>query len=168
MKYEGKAHIVGDNINTDYVIASHRKRDTIDPDVLKEYFLEDIEPGFYKRIEQGDILVAGKNFGCGSAMEVAATVIKATGIRAVLAKSFSRSFYRNGINNGLLLIELDTNGIENLDVIRVELESEKTMVINESKNIQTTCTPLPSMMQKILQSGGIVPYFVQNGGNLKL
>lgn len=159
MDFSGKAHIVGDNINTDYIISSRRKRDTIDPNILKQYFMEDVDPTLHTKIADGDMIVAGTNFGCGSAMEVAATVIKALGVRVILAKSFARSFYRNGINNGIVLIEIDTSSIEDGDEIHVQLMDQQTVVDVVSKHLHFQTSPLPLITRNILTSGGIVPYF---------
>jgi 3-isopropylmalate/(R)-2-methylmalate dehydratase small subunit len=138
---EGRARRLGDNINSDYIIASRRKRETLDPSVLKRYLLEAVDPGFAASVQPGDVLVAGRNFGCGSAMEIAVTVLQAAGIRAVLAQSFARSFYRNAINNGLLALEWDTTGIREGD--RVQLKQS---------------APLPGLMLEILEAGGLVSW----------
>jgi len=87
----GSARVLGDDINTDYIVPSHRKKETIDPDILRAFIFEDIAPGFYDAMDDETILVAGTNFGCGSAMEVAVTVLQAAGVKAVIAKSFSRT-----------------------------------------------------------------------------
>ena len=159
----GRARVVGDDINTDYIISSTRKRDTLDEQVLKRYLLEAVDPSFAASVRDGDILVAGRNFGCGSAMEVAATVILAAGIPAVAARSFSRTFYRNAINNGLLPVECDWSGIEEGDALEITLGDREVLLRDETRGLQLTAAPIPPLMFRILEAGGLVPY-VRAGG----
>src|SRR5439155_2097332 len=129
-RIEGRARVFGDDVNTDYIISSARKKETIDEQMLKRYLLETVDPSFAASVRDGDVLVAGRNFGCGSAMEVAATVILAAGIRAVIAQSFARTFYRNAINNGLLPVECDTSAIVEGDQLTVRLADTRVEVAN--------------------------------------
>jgi 3-isopropylmalate/(R)-2-methylmalate dehydratase small subunit len=163
IELSGRARILGDDINTDYIIASTRKRDTLDENILKEYLLETVDPLFAATVQSGDLLVAGHNFGCGSAMEVAATVILAAGIRAVLAKSFARTFFRNAINNGLIPVECDTSEISEGDALTVRLDGSSLSVEDHSASVALRAVALPSMMTEILAAGGIVD-FVRSGG----
>lgn len=162
--HEGRARLVGDDINTDYIIASTRKRDTLDEHLLKRYLLETVDPAFAASVRDGDILVAGANFGCGSAMEIAATVILAAGIRVVLARSFARTFFRNAINNGLLPVECETRGIAEGARLRVELTEDGLVVTDLSTGAPVAGTSLPPSLRAILDAGGIVPYV--RGGRL--
>jgi 3-isopropylmalate/(R)-2-methylmalate dehydratase small subunit len=155
---DGRARVLGDDINTDYIIASTRKRDTLDEQVLKKYLLETVDPAFAASVKTGDIIVAGSNFGCGSAMEIAVTVILAAGINAVLARSFSRTFYRNAVNNGLLAIESDTSGIVEGDVLAVSGSDDGVVVNDRSRGVSIVAQPLPAMMREILAAGGLVEY----------
>ena len=155
----GTARRLGDDINTDYIIASSRKKETLDPTVLKQYLLESIDPTFAASVHPGDLLVAGKNFGCGSAMEIAVTVVLSAGIRAVLARSFARTYYRNAINNGLIPIECDTSGIVEGTTLRVVLDESGVHVIDDNRGREVSGLPLPPIMIDILGEGGLVPYF---------
>lgn len=160
---DGRARVLGDDINTDYIIASTRKRDTLDESVLKRYLLEAVDPAFAASVRPGDLIVAGANFGCGSAMEIAATVILAAGIKAVLAKSFSRTFYRNAVNNALLPIECDTSPIREGDRLRVSMDDRTAIVTLLDRDETIAAAPLAPFMAGVLSAGGLVPY-VRNGG----
>jgi 3-isopropylmalate/(R)-2-methylmalate dehydratase small subunit len=164
MTLTGRARLFGDDVNTDYVISSSRKRQTIDAHALSCYLFESIAPDFAASVQPGDVLVAGRNFGCGSAMEIAVTVIQAAGIRAVIARSFARSFYRNAINNGLLVVECDTAGIAEGDRLSVSLTDDQTSVRDPAQGLVRAGAPLPPIMRRILEHGGLVPYLAANGG----
>ena len=164
IRLDGRARLLGDDVNTDYIITSARKRETIDTDVLKQYLLETIDPGFAASVLPGDILVAGRNFGCGSAMEVGVTVPYAAGIRAVLARSFARTYYRNAINNGLVPVECDTTTIHEGDRLVVDLTTTEFTVRNETQQTAFAARALPVHMLRILDAGGLVPYFRAHRG----
>jgi len=159
----GRARKLGDDINTDYIIASTRKRDTLDEQVLKRYLLETVDPNFAASVQPGDLIVAGRNFGCGSAMEVAATVILAAGIRAVLAETFNRTFYRNAVNNGLIPIECDTSAIDESDRLSIEVANGKIGVRNLTSSQSLVAHRIPPLMTEILDSGGLVPFVREHG-----
>jgi len=158
----GRARIFGDNINTDYIITSRRKRESLDPNVLRQYLFEEIDAEFAASVAPGDLIVAGKNFGCGSAMEVAATAVLGAGIRAVLARSFARTYYRNAVNNGLIPIACDTASIREGD--QLEIESAGSVRVRSLTTGETIeAEPLPAIMLEILEAGGLVPYFRRHG-----
>jgi 3-isopropylmalate/(R)-2-methylmalate dehydratase small subunit len=158
----GRARRVGDDVNTDYIISSSRKRETIDEQILKRYLLESVDAGFAASVRPGDLLVAGRNFGCGSAMEVAATVILAAGIKAVVARSFARTFYRNAVNNGLLPIECDTRDIAEGDPIVVTAAGGRVLVGTPS-GLAWPATMPTGIAARILDAGGLVAYLRANG-----
>lgn len=155
---KGRAWVFGDDINTDYIISSKRKRDTLDTRILSQFLMEDIRPGFGSLVQEGDFLVAGKNFGCGSAMEIATAVIIGSGIRAVIAKSFSRTFFRNSINGGLLLVEADTDRINEGDILSVIHQKGSIIVRDHTTKEDFDGKGIPDFLNSIVQAGGLIPY----------
>ena len=160
----GRARLLGDDISTDALIASSRKKETIDPVVLSRYLLEDHDPAFAASVRDGDILVAGSNFGCGSAMEVAVTVVLAAGIRAVVARSFSRTYLRNAMNNGLLPVVADTAGIREGESITLSADASGRLRIERPGRQSIKCEPIAPFMFEMLASGGLVAYLRLHGG----
>lgn len=164
MELKGRARRLGDRINTDYIISSSRKKETLDPHELKRWLLESVDSGFAASVKRRDILVADEAFGCGSAMEVAVTVVLAAGIKAVVAKSFSRTYYRNAINNGLVPVECDTSGIAEGDKLEIRVGAEGVNVTNKTTGTEIDACPLPPFVSGILEAGGLVPYLKAHGG----
>lgn len=156
MKLKSKAHKFGSNINTDYIIASKHRGKALNYSELSKHLMEDIKPGFINTINNGDFIVADENFGCGSSRGYAPKVILEAGIKAVIAKSFARIFFRNAINIGLLLIETETTGIEDGDELSLHLDLG--YIYNITKDYKMEILPLPEMMQNILKKGGLVNY----------
>ena len=166
MTIHGRARVLADDVNTDYIISSSRKRATIDPKQLAPYLLERASPEFAASVRPGDVLVAGRNFGCGSAMEVAVTVIQAAGIGAVVARSFARSFFRNAFNNGLRAVECDTASFHEGDTITIQVSDGsdgEVRVHNETRNVTVAGASLPPIIQELIRHGGLVPYLAARG-----
>ena len=164
MKLVGRAHRFkqNDDINTDYIISGRYKFKIQDPKELAKHVMEDLEPDFYKRIQKGDFIVAGRNFGCGSSREQAPQAIKFAGISAVIAKSFARIFYRNAYNLGLPAIEAETDDIEEGDELDINLNAG--IISNKTKDREIKIAPLPRTMQVLLEEGGLVEHFKKHGG----
>lgn len=157
----GRAHRFGDNINTDYIISGKYKFKTLDMNELAKHVMEDLDPEFYNKVREGDFIVAGRNFGCGSSREQAPLAIKHAHIGAVIAQSFARIFYRNAINKGLPVVECDTSQIDSGDELEVDLG--RGVVRNITKGIEIQAKPLPPVMLKILSDGGLVEHFKKYG-----
>ncbi|MTI65986.1 MAG: 3-isopropylmalate dehydratase small subunit [Firmicutes bacterium] len=153
----GKVFKYGDNIDTDVIIPA-RYLNTSDPMELAKHCMEDIDVDFYKKVNKNDIIVGGKNFGCGSSREHAPISIKATGTSCVIAKSFARIFYRNSFNIGLPILECEeaSTKIDNGDEIEVDFDTGE--IKNITKEETYKAEPLPEFMQKIIEKGGLVEY----------
>lgn len=166
MILKGHAHKFGNDINTDYIISGRIKFRVQDPYELAKHVMEDIFPDFYKRVNKGDFIVAGENFGCGSSREQAPMAIKYAGISAVLAKSFARIFYRNCFNLGLPAIEVNTDEFQDGDEVEVDLDNGiiKIKGIGKAKEKEIKIPPLPKTMQTLLSDGGLVEHFKKHGG----
>ena len=161
MKANGHVFKYGDNVDTDVIIPA-RYLNSSDPKELALHCMEDIDTGFVKNVHQGDIIVADKNFGCGSSREHAPLAIKASGISCVIAKTFARIFYRNAINIGLPIIECPkaAEGISAGDEIEVEFDSGIIRNITTGEEFQGQA--FPPFMQKIIAAEGLVNYINQN------
>ena len=162
MLLKGKAWRFGDNISTDHIIPGRFFHLRSDLDELAKHVFEDVAPGFFTKAEKGDIIIGGQNFGLGSSREHAPIVIKLSGIDAVVAKSFGRIFYRNAINVGLAAIVCDVEGIDEGDLL--ELQVTEGILLDRTKGLEKRFSPLPEIMQKILNQGGLVNYIRKHGG----
>lgn len=157
MIYQGKVHKVGDHIDTDAIIPA-RFLVTGDPQVLGKQCLSGLEPDWVKRVHKGDILVAGRNFGCGSSREHAPIAILGAGIPVVVGHSFARIFYRNAFNQGLLLFEIG-DGVNSIaDGDELEIDAARGTLRDCTNGATFTCPPLPASMAAIVEKGGLVNY----------
>jgi len=161
MILRGNAICFGDDINTDYIIADQYKAASADVNEVAKYVFADYRPEFREQVRPGDVLVAGRNFGCGSAREAAPRVLKASGISCVIAKSFARIFFRNAINIGLPVLECDTSAIKAGDELAVDIETG--IVDDFTLPLQVCGLPMPSIMAAILHEGGLVAYLRRHG-----
>ncbi len=158
-----KNWIYSDNVDTDVIIPA-RYLNTKDPKELASHCMEDIDKNFSKDVKEGDFIIAGCNFGCGSSREHAPISIKASGIKAVIAKSFARIFYRNAINIGLVIIENDKIQDEiNIDD-EIELDLNNGVIKNITQNKEYVFSPYPDEIQKLIEAGGLVNYTKQKIG----
>ncbi|TJX14437.1 3-isopropylmalate dehydratase small subunit [Tissierella creatinini] len=157
MKAKGRVFKYGDNVDTDVIIPA-RYLSSGDPEELKKHCMEDIDKEFVKKVKPGDIMVAQKNFGCGSSREHAPVAIRASGISCVIAESFARIFYRNSFNIGFPIIESPeaSKGIEDGDEVEVDFESGE--IKNITKGETYKAQPYPEFIQKIIEKGGLVNY----------
>jgi 3-isopropylmalate/(R)-2-methylmalate dehydratase small subunit len=158
----GRAHKLGNDINTDYIISSRRRARVESITDMARFLLEDIDPGFYSRLRPGDFIVAGSNFGSGSSRETAPRVIQAAGIAAVLAESFARIFFRNSISIGLPVVLCDTRPIDDGDDLVIDLAGG--MVQDHTRGITILARPIPAFMQSILEDGGLLAHLQKHGG----
>lgn len=160
MKVLGLVHKYGDDINTDIIIPGKYTK-TLNYLDFKEHVLEDLDKEFKYKVKEGDFLVAGNNFGIGSSREQAPIAIKTSGIRCIIAKSFSRIFYRNSVNIGLTIVECNTDEINDGDTL--EFDTKSSYLINKTQDKVIQVKPLNIVMDKILSTGGLVEYIKKYG-----
>ena len=155
MIFNGKVLKYGDNVDTDVIIPA-RYLNTSDKKELASHCMEDIDKTFVSRVQTGDIMVAGYNFGCGSSREHAPIAIKESGISLVIARSFARIFYRNSINIGLAIVECSeaVDGISEGDVVEADLDNG--VIYNRTTGKSFKTQPFPEFIQKIIANGGLV------------
>ena len=161
MSVKGRVFKYGDNVDTDVIIPA-RYLNTSDPKELAAHCMEDIDIEFVKKVQPGDIIVANKNFGCGSSREHAPLEIKTAGVRCVIASTFARIFYRNSINIGLPILECD-EAVKNIDAgDELEVDFKTGLIKNLTKNQQYQGEGFPEFMQKIIDIDGLIGYIRNN------
>jgi 3-isopropylmalate/(R)-2-methylmalate dehydratase small subunit len=153
---KGKAWKYGDDINTDVIFPGKYTYSILEPEEMARHALEDLDPDFAQRVKEGDVIVAGRNFGCGSSREQAATCLKAAGVQAVIAKSFARIFFRNAINQGLPALQSEeaVDSVENGEEVDIDISSGR---IKTGKGI-FPFSPFPDSVLGIIKEGGLIPY----------
>ncbi|MST80777.1 3-isopropylmalate dehydratase small subunit [Lachnospiraceae bacterium Oil+RF-744-WCA-WT-13] len=157
MQAEGKVFKYGDNVDTDVIIPA-RYLNSSDPKDLAAHCMEDIDKDFIRNVKKGDIIVAAKNFGCGSSREHAPIAIKAAGVSCVIAETFARIFYRNAINIGLPIIECPEAAREIQAGDEVKVDFDSGTIYDVTRNTSYRGQAFPPFMQKIISAGGLVNY----------
>ncbi len=155
MKFSGKALKYGDNVDTDVIIPA-RYLNTIDKKELASHCMEDIDRDFVNKVSEGDIMVAGFNFGCGSSREHAPIAVKESGISLIIAKSFARIFYRNSINIGLAIVECEAAADAIMDGHTVEADLDRGVIYDKTTGQSYETKPFPEFIQKIITAGGLI------------
>ena len=155
MKFNGKAIRYGDNVDTDVIIPA-RYLNTASHKELAAHCMEDIDAQFVNKVQEGDIMVAEKNFGCGSSREHAPIAIKASGISCVIASTFARIFYRNSLNIGLPILECDEAARETKDGDTVSVDFNTGVITDETTGKTYQAEPFPEFIQNIIQKGGLI------------
>ena len=155
MNVEGKVFKYNDNVDTDVIIPA-RHLTSADPEQLRLHCMEDIDPNFVNEVKAGDIIVAGKNFGCGSSREHAPVAIKASGISCVIAATFARIFYRNSINIGLPILECPEASSKIEDGDEVSIDFDTGIITNETKGETYQAMPFPDFIKEIMADGGLM------------
>jgi 3-isopropylmalate/(R)-2-methylmalate dehydratase small subunit len=162
MKYSGRVWKFGDHVDTDAIIPA-RFLNVSDKSILAENCFIDLRPDFHGTVESGDVLVAGRNFGCGSSREHAPLAIKEAGISVVIARSFARIFYRNAFNIGLPLLESDTAAENFSDGDRVTVDLGIGEIKGEDDGKRVVAKSIPEFMMEIVKAGGLVTYIKERG-----
>lgn len=157
---KAKAHVYGDHIDTDRIIPGKYTK-TLDLSTLADHVLEDLDPNFNKIVQQGDILVAGINFGCGSSREQAPLALKQAGVSVVIAQDFARIFFRNAINIGLPVLEIADHKIQK--GAELDIDFKAGIVKDLTASVTYEATKLPKIMIDILREGGLVNYLTKHG-----
>lgn len=157
----GKVFKYGENVDTDVIIPA-RHLNTSDPAELAKHCMEDIDADFVNKVKAGDIIVAGKNFGCGSSREHAPIAIKAAGVNCVIAPTFARIFYRNAFNTGLPILECDEAAQKISPGDEVEVDFKTGQIKNLTKGETYQAEPFPEFISKIIENGGLVNYVKNN------
>jgi 3-isopropylmalate/(R)-2-methylmalate dehydratase small subunit len=157
MLIKGKVWLFGNDIDTDVIIPA-KYLNTSDPKELAEHVMEGVDRDFSNKIKEGDIIVAGKNFGCGSSREHAPIAIKASGIHAVIAKSFARIFYRNAFNIGLPIFESLEASEKIKETDEIEIDANRGTIKNITRQEEYKAKPIPGFMQELIEAGGLVEW----------
>ena len=161
MKAEGRIFRYGDNVDTDVIIPA-RYLNTSDRKELASHCMEDIDSTFVSSVKKGDIIVAGRNFGCGSSREHAPIAIKESGISCVIAATFARIFFRNSINIGLPILECPEAAAEIKAGDSVSVDFSTGVITDETTGKEYKAEPFPPFMQRLIEAGGLVPYIKEN------